>query len=125
MRRVRGRSATGGRPSGDLQLIRRSGQVVAWNERKIEIAVRKAFLSLQRRPRAGHAARAARDRPSALARPQPSVPIEKVQDIVQEELVLSGQMRVAERYILYRAERAMLRAQGRIAAAGRLRPPAP
>jgi hypothetical protein len=45
------------------------------------------------------------------------VPIETVQDIVQEELVLCGQMRVAERYILYRAERAMLRAEGRIAPA--------
>jgi ribonucleoside-diphosphate reductase alpha chain len=30
---------------------------------------------------------------------------------VQEELVLGGQMRVAERYIVYRAERAALRAQ--------------
>jgi ribonucleoside-diphosphate reductase alpha chain len=39
------------------------------------------------------------------------VPIETVQDIVQEELVLGGHMRVAERYIVYRAERAMLRAQ--------------
>jgi ribonucleoside-diphosphate reductase alpha chain len=43
------------------------------------------------------------------------VPIETVQDLVQEELVLAGQMRAAERYILYRAERAMLRAQGRLA----------
>ena len=40
------------------------------------------------------------------------VPIETVQDIVQEELVLAGHMRVAERYIVYRAERAMLRARG-------------
>ena len=39
------------------------------------------------------------------------MPIETVQDIVQEELVLAGHMRVAERYIVYRAERAMLRAR--------------
>ena len=39
------------------------------------------------------------------------MPIETVQDIVQEELVLAGHMRVAERYIVYRAERALLRAQ--------------
>ena len=39
------------------------------------------------------------------------MPIETVQDIVQEELVLGGHMRVAERYIVYRAERAMLRAR--------------
>ena len=39
------------------------------------------------------------------------MPIETVQDIVQEELVLAGHMRVAERYIVYRAERALLRAR--------------
>ena len=97
-----------------LRLVRRSGHVVAWNERKIEIAIRKAFLSLHADPEA--ATRLAqrvtvRARSLGLA----AVPIEAVQDIVQEELVLSGQMRAAERYILYRAERAMLRAQGRIA----------
>ena len=47
------------------------------------------------------------------------VPIETVQDIVQEELVLGGHMRVAERYIVYRAERALLRARS---AARRLAP---
>ena len=41
------------------------------------------------------------------------VAIETIQDIVQEELVLAGHMRVAERYIVYRAERALLRAQQR------------
>jgi ribonucleoside-diphosphate reductase alpha chain len=76
--------------------------------------VRKAFLALSLDPEP--AARIA-DRVSLRARSLASdpVPIETVQDIVQEELVLCGQMRVAERYILYRAERAMLRAEGRIA----------
>jgi ribonucleoside-diphosphate reductase alpha chain len=100
--------------SDDLRLARRSGHVVAWNERKIEVAIRKAFLSLHADPEP--ATRLAqrvtvRARSLGLA----TVAIETVQDIVQEELVLSGQMRAAERYILYRAERAMLRAQGRIA----------
>ena len=31
--------------SGQIRLIRRSGQVVPWNDSKIEVAVRKAFLS--------------------------------------------------------------------------------
>ncbi len=100
--------------SGDLQLVRRSGHVVAWNERKIETAVRKALLSLHADPEpATRLAQRVTVRAHSLG--LTAVPIETVQDIVQEELVLSGQMRAAERYILYRAERAMLRAQGRIA----------
>ena len=47
------------------------------------------------------------------------MPIETVQDIVQEELVLAGHMRVAERYIVYRAERALLRAREAPRGAGR------
>ncbi len=39
-----------------------------------------------------------------------------MQDVVQEELVLAGHMRVAERYIVYRAERAMLRARSQVEA---------
>ncbi|HEY1366535.1 MAG TPA: ribonucleoside-diphosphate reductase subunit alpha [Gaiellaceae bacterium] len=101
---------------GEPRLQRRSGHVVAWNTRKIEVAIRKAFLSLSLDPEP--AARIA-DRVSLRARSLgvDPVPIETVQDVVQEELVLCGQMRVAERYILYRAERAMLRAEGRIAPA--------
>ena len=33
--------------SSQIRLIRRSGQVVPWNSSKIEVAVRKAFLSLR------------------------------------------------------------------------------
>jgi ribonucleoside-diphosphate reductase alpha chain len=99
---------------GEPRLQRRSGHVVAWNSRKIEVAIRKAFLSLSLDP--APAMRLA-ERVSLRARSLglDPMPIETVQDIVQEELVLCGQMRVAERYILYRAERAMLRAEGRIA----------
>jgi len=101
---------------GEPRLQRRSGHVVAWNTRKIEAAIRKAFLSLVLDPEP--ASRLA-ERVSLRARSigLDPVPIETVQDIVQEELVLCGQMRVAERYILYRAERTMLRAEGRLAPA--------
>lgn len=98
---------------GAPRLIRRSGHVVAWNAAKIEAAIRKAFLSLQIDP-APAAALAARVSERAHALGMAYVPIETVQDIVQEELVLSGQMRVAERYIVYRAERTMLRARERV-----------
>jgi ribonucleoside-diphosphate reductase alpha chain len=91
------------------QLIRRSGQVVPWNEAKIERAVRKGFISagLDSAPAAAIAARVS-ERVRSLGAAY--VAIEQVQDLVQEELVLSGSMRVAERYIVYRAERALLRA---------------
>ena len=107
-------AAVAGLPAADEpRVIRRSGHVVAWNGRKIESAIRKAFLSLRidPEPAARLAERVgARTRSLGLA----YVPIETIQDLVQEELVLSGNMRVAERYILYRAERAMLRAEGRL-----------
>jgi ribonucleoside-diphosphate reductase alpha chain len=97
-------------PPGTLRLIRRSGHVVAWNERKIELAVAPAFAS---RGLADDAAAPLATRVTQRARDlgQVYVPIETVQDLVQEELVLGGHMRVAESYIVYRTERARLRAE--------------
>lgn len=115
----------GGGDTDSLRLIRRGGEVVAWNTAKIEVAIRKAFLSLRADPSpagplAGRVAERARQLQSNY------VSIEAVQDILQEELVLAGHMRVAERYIVYRAERALLRARQRsLAAAPDLPPPLP
>jgi ribonucleoside-diphosphate reductase alpha chain len=113
----------GARPRGTLRLIRRSGEVAGWEPAKIETAIRKAFLSLSRssEPAVGIAERV-NERAHALDTVY--VPIETVQDIVQEELVLGGHMRVAERYIVYRAERALLRAQQVPADPQRSAPPA-
>ena len=108
------------RPTGTLRLIRRSGEVAGWEPAKIEIAIRKAFLSLSLSSEPAVAV-AARVDERAHGLHTSYVPIETVQDIVQEELVLSGHMRVAERYIVYRAERALLRAQHSAGA----HPPAP
>jgi ribonucleoside-diphosphate reductase alpha chain len=95
---------------GAPRLIRRSGDIAAWDPRKIEVAIRNAFLSHEADP-APATALAARVDERAQALGLAYVPIEAVQDIVQEELVLGGHMRVAERYIVYRAERALLRAR--------------
>ncbi|HTT94394.1 MAG TPA: ribonucleoside-diphosphate reductase subunit alpha [Solirubrobacterales bacterium] len=108
---------------GSMKLIRRSGQIVNWNESKIEIAVHKAFASVGRDPEPA-AAIAARVGERVRGLGVAYVDIETVQDLVQEELVLGGHMRVAERYIVYRAERSMLRS--RMAAEGDAPPrPAP
>jgi len=98
--------------TGAPRLIRRSGEVAGWEPAKIETAIRKAFLSLSLDSRRAPEL-AARVDERARALGMAYVPIETVQDIVQEELVLAGHMRVAERYIVYRAERALLRAQQR------------
>ena len=91
-----------------IQLIRRNKQVVPWNESKIEVAVRKAFLSLHLDSEpAVKIARAVTDRLNNAE--QAFINIEDVQDAVQEEMMRQNFFKVAESYILYRAHRAQLR----------------
>lgn len=98
----------GNMTSVKVRLIRRSGQVVPWDQNKIEIAVRKAFLFLQMdsEPAVKIAESITQ---GVLALNQAFVPIEEVQDMVQETLMRMGYFKVAEAYILYRAHRARLR----------------
>jgi len=92
-----------GAPVG-VRLIRRNGAVVPWNENKIEIAVRKAFLSIREDANAAISiTRAVTER--IRSGDQAFVHIEDVQDMVQEELMRQGYFKVAESYILYRAYR--------------------
>jgi len=91
-----------------VRVIRRNSQVVPWNDHKVEIAVRKTFLSLaQDSAPAVDIAKAVSAR--ILASNQVFVRIEEVQDIVQEELMKAQHYKVAEAYILFRAERAIAR----------------
>ncbi len=91
-----------------MRLIRRNLQVVPWNESKIEIAVRKAFLGLEMdsQPAEG-VAKAVTQRMEGMG--QAFVHIEDVQDCVQEELMRMGHFKVAAAYILHRAQRAYTR----------------
>lgn len=96
-----------------VRLIRRNGQVVDWDQNKIEIAVRKAFLSLHMDSSpAVQVAEAVtahvRDLHVAF------INIEDAQDIVQEELMRHGHFKVAEAYIIYRAHRAHLRRESEV-----------
>jgi ribonucleoside-diphosphate reductase alpha chain len=94
-----------------LRVIRRNNQVVPWNEQKVEIAVRKTFLSLQR-----DSAPAVAITKAVSARVHSSkqsfVHIEEIQDMVQEEIMKAGHYKVAEAYILFRAQRAVAREAG-------------
>src|SRR5271154_1427690 len=94
-----------------IRVIRRGGQIVPWSDHKVEIAVRKTFLSLARdsAPAVG-ITKLVSDRVEASN--QAFVRIEELQDIVQEELMKAGHFKVAEAYILFRAERAVARKNG-------------
>ncbi len=88
-----------------LRLIRRNGKVVPWNEAKIEVAVRKAFLSLRLdSDPAVSIAQSVTERLLTIG--NAFVHLEDLQDLVQEELMRQGHYKVAEAYILYRAQRA-------------------
>ncbi|MSU65315.1 MAG: ribonucleoside-diphosphate reductase subunit alpha [Opitutus sp.] len=94
-----------------LRVIRRNNQVVPWSEQKVEIAVRKTFLSLQRDSAPAVAiTRAVSERVHSSK--QSFVHIEEIQDMVQEELMKNGHYKVAEAYILFRAQRAAAREIG-------------
>lgn len=92
------------------KVIRRNGQVVPWNSSKIELAVRKAFLSLELDSSpAVNVAEGVSQQMLALA--NPFIHIEQLQDLVEEELMKQGHYRVAKAYIQYREHRTHLRAQ--------------
>jgi ribonucleoside-diphosphate reductase alpha chain len=91
-----------------LNLIRRDGSVVPWNIEKIKHAVELAFVAQRQNPeRADKISRAVTK--NILDEGLSFVHIESVQDRVQEELMRQGEYKIAEAYILYRAERAKLR----------------
>ena len=93
-----------------VRLIRRNGNVVPWSETKIEIAVRKAFLTIHENPEpAVDIAKAVTE--MVRRGDQSFVHIEDVQDHVQEELMRQGHYKAAQHYILYRAERGRQRTE--------------
>ncbi|MBK1789684.1 ribonucleoside-diphosphate reductase subunit alpha [Persicirhabdus sediminis] len=91
-----------------VRLIRRNGKVVPWSQTKIEIAVRKALLSIKEDPEVAVKVAAGVTENIRLG-DRAFAHIEYVQDLVQEELMRQGLFKAAEAYILYRAQRAQMR----------------
>ena len=104
---------------GTLRVIKRNGAVVPYTDDKIQIALTKAFLAVE----GGSAAASPRIREmvatltaqvtSTFLRRFPSggtIHIEDIQDQVELALMRSGEHKVARDYVLYRAERAKVRA---------------
>ena len=92
------------------RVIRRNGQVVAWNQDKVEVAIRKAFLS-QEMDSAPAVEIAAGITARVLHEGQQMIGIEELQDLVQEELMKGGWYKVAAAYVIYRAHRKEVRAK--------------
>jgi len=83
------------------KVIRRNGQVVAWNPNKIEVAVRKAFLSLELD--SAPAVQIAESVSALLSADHKQfIHIEQLQDLVEEEIMRQGHFKVAKAYIQYR-----------------------
>src|SRR6478752_2775361 len=108
----------------DYKVIRRNGAVVGFEPAKISVAMTKAFLAVN----GAQGAASARIRElvggltdtvvAALLRRQPqggTFHIEDIQDQVELALMRSGEHDVARAYVLYREERAKVRAQERSA----------
>lgn len=108
---------------GQIRVIKRNGTVVQYNNEKISIAITRAFLAVE----GGAAAASARiretvtkltDQVSAtFSRRMPSggtIHIEDIQDQVELALMRSGEHKIAQSYVLYRAEHARQRAEDNI-----------
>lgn len=89
-------------------VVKRDGSIVPFNIERIEIALRKCFESIGKKPiipietiaqRAVNVVASKFDRPS----------VEAIQDIVEMTLQSLGEFSAAKHYILYRAEHAKLR----------------
>ncbi len=102
-----------------LQVIRRSGDVVAFRPEKISLALTKAFLAVEGSQSAVSSrvrelvARLTQTVVHALTRRLPdggSVHIEDIQDQVELALMRSGEHDVARAYVLYRERRTAERA---------------
>ena len=107
---------------GQIKVIKRNGTVVPYTDDKIAVAMTKAFLAVEggsaaASPRIRELVTELTDQVSAtFKRRFPSggtIHIEDIQDQVELALMRSGEHKVARDYVLYREERARLRAQTR------------
>jgi ribonucleoside-diphosphate reductase alpha chain len=104
-------------PPTDLRIVRRDGTTSGFDPSKISVAMTKAFLAVE----GGGAGASSRIHHlvedltaqviAALTRfPVPAVHVEQIQDQVELVLMRGGHHKIARSYVLYREERARLRA---------------
>lgn len=105
---------------GQLQVIKRTGEIATFNAEKISVAIGKAFLAVEGQQ--GTDSSRIHDRISQLTemvmntfnRRLPSggtIHIEEIQDQVELALMRTGEQKVARAYVIYREQRASARQQ--------------
>ncbi|WP_312056266.1 ribonucleoside-diphosphate reductase subunit alpha [Acinetobacter courvalinii] len=105
---------------GQLQVIKRTGEIAPFNAEKISVAIGKAFLAVEGQQ--GTDSSRIHDRITQLTemvmntfnRRLPSggtIHIEEIQDQVELALMRTGEQKVARAYVIYRDQRASARQQ--------------
>ncbi|MCR6652621.1 MAG: ribonucleoside-diphosphate reductase subunit alpha [Cellvibrionaceae bacterium] len=105
---------------GQLRVIKRNGTVVPYTDDKISVAMTKAFLAVEGGTAAASSrihetvAKLTKQISETFKRRMPSggtIHIEEIQDQVELTLMRTGEHKVARDYVIYRSERARIRAQ--------------
>ena len=105
---------------GQLRVIKRNGTVVPYTDDKISVAMTKAFLAVEGGTAAASSrihetvAKLTKQISETFKRRMPSggtIHIEEIQDQVELTLMRTGEHKVARDYVIYRSERARVRAQ--------------
>lgn len=93
----------------ELFVIKRDGRLEKFSPKKIEEAVKKAFVSVDGEENGQCAAVAKEIAVAVTAEMKKSKSVEEIQDIVEAKLMESDRKDVAKAYILYRNERTKVR----------------
>ncbi|SIP87750.1 ribonucleoside-triphosphate reductase class III catalytic subunit [Alkalispirochaeta americana] len=96
-------------------VVKRNGQLEPYDNHKIALAIEKAFKAQNEPISREQLYSMVEDAENRLARhlegrhPNSAPAIEEIQDVVEETLILSGQVAVAKAYIIYRARHEAIR----------------
>ncbi len=93
-----------------MKIRKRNGQEEAYRRQKIERVIRLAFESVNQSGAVEEVCRLAREVEERLPQEAAAVPVEQVQDLVEEVLMVNGHYEAARSFILYRNGRRRLRA---------------
>lgn len=97
---------------GIASVQKRDGRIVPFDQKRIDAAILRAFkaVGLGRTPERAHAlGQQVTDLLVSRYGPQACPHVEQIQDVVEEVLILAGEVKVARAYILYRAQRTQVR----------------
>ncbi len=91
---------------------KRDGRIVAFDQKRIDAAIMRAFRAVgqgKQEERARALGQSVSELLLARSGPQGCPQVEQIQDIVEEVLILAGEVQVAKAYILYRHQRSQVR----------------